>query len=46
MHNKFIGKLLIAIFVVLFSNAAFGQTDQARIVGVISDSVGAVIVRA
>ena len=43
MQSKFIEKLLIAIFVVLFSPAAFAQTDQARVVGTVSDSVGAVV---
>ena len=43
MQSKFIEKLLIAIFVVLFSQAAFAQTDHARIVGTVSDSLGAVV---
>ena len=43
MQSRFIEKILVAVFVVLFSQAAFAQTDQSRVVGTVSDSVGAVV---
>ena len=43
MQSKFIEKILVAVFVVLFSQAVFAQTDQARIVGIVTDVNNAVV---
>ena len=43
MQSRFIEKILVAVFVVLLSQAAFAQTDQARIVGIVTDVNNAVV---